>query len=118
MRWLRRSKMVVAGCAFAAATACGESSNNRTEIGEAGASANRDATRSETAATPITVAGCLQKGDGSNFILTRINEPSQAVGTAGANDRSAGAGSPGTVEREQLRSAAGAYRIDPADGVS
>jgi hypothetical protein len=120
MEWLRHSKMVVAGCAIAAATACGDSSNSRTETGGAAAPANRDATRSEAAASPITVAGCLQKGNGSDFILTRINEPSQSVGTTGANDPSARAGSAaaGTVEREQLRSAAGAYRIDPAGGIN
>jgi hypothetical protein len=44
----------------------------------------------------------LQKSDG-DFVLTRINEPSGPVGTVG--------GAAGTVEREQLRSAAGAYRV-------
>jgi hypothetical protein len=95
-------KMLVAGCALAVATACGGDSGRK-------------------ASSPITVAGCLQKGNGSDFILTRINEPSQSVGTTGSSatqqgdSRSAGAG---TVEREQLRSAAGAYRIDAADGVN
>jgi hypothetical protein len=120
MEWLRRSKVVVAGCAIAAATACADSGNSRRETGEPGASANRDATRAEAGASPITVAGCLQKGDRSDFILTRINEPTESVGTTGANDLSARTGSAaeGTVERERLRSAAGAYRIDPADGLN
>jgi hypothetical protein len=101
MEW----KMVVAGCAIAAASACGDSSGRQ-------------------AASPITVAGCLQNGNGDDFILTRINEPSQSVGTTGAggassaaqpgNSAAAGAG---PVEREQLRSAAGAYRVDAAEGV-
>lgn len=98
MKW----KMVVAGCAIVAAAACGES-------------------RSRKGASPITVAGCLQKGTGSDFILTRINEPSKTAGTTGVGastaaraDNSGG----GTVEREQLRSAAGAYRVDAAKGVS
>jgi len=94
--------MAVTGCAIAAATACGDSSRRET-------------------ASPITVAGCLQKGTGSDFILTRINEPSQGVGTTGASGSSAvqagnsSAAGSGTVEREQLRSAAGAYRVDAAD---
>jgi len=120
MQWLRRSKIVVAGCAIAAATACGDSGNSRTEAGAPGASVNREASHSEAVASPIVVAGCLQKGDGSGFILTRINEPNQSVGTAGANDTSASrpGADAGTVEREQLRSAAGAYRVESPDGVN
>jgi hypothetical protein len=113
--------MVVAGCALTAMTvACGDSSNNRAETAAPAASADRGASRSDAGASPITVAGCLQKGDGSDFILTRVNEPSESVGTAGANGTSAGTGSggSGTVEREQLRSAAGAYRVDAPDGVN
>jgi len=111
--------MVVAGCVIAAATACGDRSTSRTDADAPGASANKEASRAEGAASPITVAGCLQKGDGSHFILTRINEPTQSVGTAGGTATSAaGPGSGATVEREQLRSAAGAYRIDAPDGVN
>jgi hypothetical protein len=101
MHW----KMVVAGFAIAAATACGESGGRKTT-------------------SPITVAGCLQKGNGSDFILTRINEPSLAVGTTGANEPStaqpggSAATGAGAVEREHLRTAAGAYRIDAADGLN
>lgn len=120
MQWLRRSKMIVAGCAVVGAAACGDGSTGRTAAGEAASSTSRDVARTEAAAaSSITVAGCLQKGNGSDFILTRINEPSQSVGTAGTNDRrgssSAGAG---TVEREELRSAAGAYRVDAPNGVN
>jgi hypothetical protein len=99
MKW----KMVVAGCAtVAAAAACGDSSSRK-------------------AASPITVAGCLQKGTGSDFILTRINEPSKTAGTTGVGESTAARADNsggGTVEREQLRSAAGAYRVDAAKGVS
>jgi len=101
MKW----KMAAALCAIAAATACGDSSSRQT-------------------ASSITVAGCLQKGNGSDFILTRINEPSQGVGTTGATESSAvqasnsSAAGSGTVEREQLRSAAGAYRVVAADTVN
>jgi len=59
--------------------------------------------------TPISVTGCLQQGDGHTYILTRVNEPSQkSVGTSGT---------PAQVEREQLREAANAYRIDPSGDV-
>jgi hypothetical protein len=125
MGWLTRSKIVVAGCAVVAAAACGSSNKSRTATGEATGSIDRDrdAPKSETAASSITVAGCLQQGNGSDFILTRINEPSESVGTAGTKDAAAarsgssGAGV-GTVERERLRSAAGAYRVEAADGVN
>jgi len=60
----------------------------------------------DTDKTSITVAGCLQKGEGNAFILTRVNEPAQSVGTGG--DSAAR-----VVEREQLRAAAGSYRVDP-----
>jgi hypothetical protein len=69
----------------------------------------------ETDQANITVAGCLQKGNGNTFILTRVNEPAQSVGTGGSSQGR-------VVEREQLRAAAGSYRVDPpadshADGL-
>src|SRR5207248_1420415 len=58
--------------------------------------------------TPITVTGCLQQ-DGRTYIVTRLNEPAQrSVGTSG---------NPGAVEREQLREAANAYRIETKDHI-
>ena len=56
----------------------------------------------------ITVTGCLQKEGAlmTTYIVTGVNEPSQkGIGTAGN----------GTVEREQLRAAANAYRVDPKE---
>jgi hypothetical protein len=114
MTWLRRSTMGAAGCVIAAVAACGGSGNSRTEAGQPAATADRSE-------SPITVAGCLQRGDGADFILTRINEPSHSVGTAGEElggrpaNTDTGAG---TVERELLRSAAGAYRVEGADGLN
>jgi hypothetical protein len=121
-------EMFVVACAIAAA-ACGNSGGTHNDAGSGAAAtgaaeeradqsinANRQAERT---GTPITVAGCLQKGDGSAFLLTRVNEPTQSVGTTGA----AGAGSPAAgsnsavVEREQMRSAAGTYRVDPKGDV-
>jgi hypothetical protein len=59
--------------------------------------------------TPITVTGCLQKEGAlmTTYIVTGVNEPSQkGIGTTGSG---------GAVEREQLRAAANAYRVDPKD---
>jgi len=65
--------------------------------------------RDKTADASITVSGCLQRGPGSSYLLTRVNEPQEkGVGTTG---------SPGAVEREQLRMASGTYRIKPNDDV-
>jgi hypothetical protein len=61
--------------------------------------------------TPITVTGCLQKEGAlmTTYIVTGVNEPSEkGIGTTG---------SPAAVEREQLRAAANAYRVDPKEDV-
>lgn len=61
--------------------------------------------------TPITVTGCLQKAGTlmTAYIVTGVNEPSEkGIGTTG---------SPAAVEREQLRAAANAYRVDPKEDV-
>jgi hypothetical protein len=59
---------------------------------------------------PISLTGCLQKGGGmtDTFVLTQINEPTQSVGTIGTAE-------PGTVERQQMREARHAYRLDGDD---
>jgi len=115
MRYATGTKALLVSCAFAAAAAC--NSNNRASMnGNADTTgANRtdqsaaDIKRDEPRQTPITVTGCLQQGDGHTYILTRVNEPSQkSVGTSGT---------PAAVEREQLREAANAYRIDPSGDV-
>jgi hypothetical protein len=56
---------------------------------------------------PMTLTGCLQKTGGimSTYVLTLVNEPSEAVGTSGAKD-------PGTVAREQVREAWHSYRLN------
>jgi hypothetical protein len=104
------------GCAIAAAAAC-NSSNRGNVDGNADANGTAhsrtdqaaDVNRNEARQTPITVTGCLQQGDGHTYILTRLNEPAQkSVGTSGT---------PAAVEREQLREAANAYRIDPSGDV-
>jgi hypothetical protein len=55
---------------------------------------------------PVTLTGCLQKGDGrSDFILTQANTASP-VGTSGAASDTA------KIEREQREAAAHSYRLD------
>jgi hypothetical protein len=108
MSYLTVSKALAVSCAIAAAAAC-NSSNRGNVNGNADANGTADRTASdikrEPRPQPINVTGCLQQGSGHGYILTRLNEPSQkSVGTSGA---------PGAVEREQLREAASAYRIDP-----
>src|SRR4051794_5204718 len=67
---------------------------------------NDRGTQSARSNTPLTVTGCLQR-DGRTFIVTRKNEPAQK--NAGST------GNGGAVEREQLRAAANAYRVSPAE---
>src|SRR4051812_2071736 len=119
MKLMRIGNAIIVGTVIVATGACGrDNSNANTSTTAAGETAtNRSADRLDQSSTDrgsaasaaMTVVGCLQKGDGRSFILTRVNEPSHSsVGTSG---------SPGTVEREQVRQAANAYRIDPAGDV-
>jgi hypothetical protein len=62
--------------------------------------------RYDRTAAPFTVTGCLQR-DGRTFIVTHLNEPAQK--NAGATGNAA------AVEREQIRSAANAYRVSPTE---
>jgi len=58
--------------------------------------------------TPVTLTGCLQKGDGrSDYILTEINAPRAGVGTSG----SASASASDRVGQEQMREAEHAYKL-------
>ena len=58
--------------------------------------------------TPVTLTGCLQKGDGrSDYILTEINEPRAGVGTSGSASPSAS----DRVGQEQMRAAEHAYKL-------
>jgi hypothetical protein len=107
----RMSTYIAIACAIAAAPACnstsrdnatGSSDSERTQP----TATSADTQNGDRGKTSITVAGCLQKGDGNTLILTRVNEPAQSVGTGGNSGGAA-------VEREQLRMAAGSYRVDP-----
>jgi hypothetical protein len=97
-------KYVALSWAIAGVSAC---SNGRdTQTGN-----DQERSRGRDVETPITVAGCLQKGGARSYVLTRVNQPSDSVGTSGASDSS-------VVRREQMRAAAGSYRIDPADNMA
>jgi hypothetical protein len=60
---------------------------------------------------PISLTGCLQKGDGNNDLLTQLSEPT----TGGVATKAEGDGS--KVEREQLNAAEHSYRLNAAKGV-
>ena len=65
---------------------------------------------------PVTLAGCLQKGDGSDYILTQASMPSDSVGTSGTSSGSASdPNKPSSVGEEQLGAAARSYRLSGAD---
>src|SRR4051812_42586636 len=113
MSYVTVSKTLMVSCAIAAAAACNSSNGgNVNSNADASGAADRtaaDMKRDEPRQQPITVTGCLQQGNGGSYILTRLNEPSQkSVGTTGT---------PAAVEREQLREAANAYRINPQGDV-
>jgi hypothetical protein len=104
-------------CVIAAVSACGSGRDNtagQSTNGDRSLAQRSDATAErrsgDTDKTSITVAGCLQKGDGNAFILTRVNQPEQSVGTGGTSEAR-------VVERERLRAAAGSYRVDPPPDV-
>jgi hypothetical protein len=99
-------------CALAGVFACGNQNRTANRVPNDTGAARTDQTASKSSAeeTPVTLTGCLQRGDGSNdFILTRVNEPSQSVGTTGQ--------AAGTVEREQRRAASNAYSLNPKNDV-
>jgi hypothetical protein len=101
------SFLIATGVAIVASVACGNNNgrNNTTANSSAAnpSAANQD---NDNAARPIAVTGCLQR-DGRTFIVTHLNEPSrEGVGTTGNGT---------AVEREQLREAANAYRVESKD---
>src|SRR5262245_26706762 len=97
-------------CSAMGAFACNASNAPRDQNGNDTAKSRTEAAKTEDAAPktqPISITGCLQK-DGRDYIVTRINEPSsRPVATSG--------GSNGSVQNEQLREAASAYRVNPSD---
>jgi len=102
--------MTMVCCSALGAFACNASNAPRDQNGNDTAKSRTEAAKAEDAAPktqPISITGCLQK-DGRDYIVTRINEPSsRPVATSG--------GSNGSVQTEQLRAAASAYRVNPSD---
>ena len=100
---LVRPLLVACGCTAAlAAAACGNS--NSTANRETPSAAAAPAENPSKDNQPVTLTGCLMRGDGRNdFIMTKANEP---VGTSGA---ASGSGSP---ESKTLEAASRSYRLD------
>ena len=100
----------------ALAAICGCNKDNRDKVPATPPMDQPPVTRSAPAqpqdtTLPITVTGCLQKAGAlmTTYIVTGVNEPSEkGIGTTG---------SPAAVEREHLRAAANAYRVDPKEDV-
>jgi hypothetical protein len=109
----------VVTCAVAAAAACNSSTSSNVPATGTNADANRtsaaDTARTDQQAkadahAPIAIDGCLQKGSGGTYLLTRINQPAHKdVGSSGASTNA--------VEQEQLWLARNEYRIDPQHDV-
>jgi hypothetical protein len=79
--------------------------------GTAGTSGSTTATASDRTSdqSPVTLVGCLQKGDGrSDYILTEVNTR-KTVGTSGSTAEKGSASD--VVGQEQMRAAAHAYRL-------
>ena len=107
------SKAFIAGCGLSitmSAAAC-----NRNQAAEVDRDTDRLAadtsSRQGHEGAPITVTGCLQRGSGlNNYILTRVNTPSDTpVATSGNGTNGA------AVQREQMREAKHAYVLDGED---
>jgi hypothetical protein len=89
-----------------AAAACGNNAE-RSNRDEDTSAANR--ADIEKAPEPISLTGCLQRGDRGAYIVTRVNEPSRkGVATSG---------SPAADAREHLGGAANAFRVEPKDDI-
>jgi hypothetical protein len=78
--------------------------------GAAGTAGTADTAAKDHLPSPVTLTGCLQKGDGRNdYILTERQTTRTAVGTSGSAPSGSSADE---VAREQMRSALHAYRLN------
>jgi len=92
------------------AAACGGGRADRDHDSTVGTSGRDDGSRQ------VTLAGCLQKGDGSDYILTQVNAPAGAVGTTGTpSDARKDSEQPSAVGQQQMRAAAHSYRLSGDD---
>jgi len=124
---MTRAVMVTWTVAVAlSAFACGSNdsnTNNKFPAGDAtkageptpGATAGTSGAAASTTAndkSPMTITGCLQKGDGRNdYILTEVSTPRTKVGTSGSTPPETGS-SADVVGKEQMRAAAHAYNLN------
>jgi len=110
---MNRTVMFGWGVALAvSAFACGGGSNKLpgADANRAGQPAAAGTATSDQQRSPVTLTGCLQKGDGrSDYILTEVNTTRTTVGTSGAVPSGSGSD---PVGREQMRSASHAYRLN------
>lgn len=108
-----------ASAAFLSAVACGGNSGYTTSTGTANETDQQKAAQGQPAAgttgtaaeaknEPVSLTGCLQKGDGSNYILTELSEPRAGSAKASGDNR---------VEREQLNAAEHSYRLSAGKNV-
>jgi hypothetical protein len=101
----------VAGFSIAATIACGNANtrNNSATDDTMPARTAPAADQQSRKGEAVNLTGCLQEGKRGTYILTRLNEPAQrGVGTSGDGI---------AVEREQLREAANAYRVEAKNQV-
>jgi hypothetical protein len=96
-----RSYLSTFACAVAlTAMACGggdRAADDRDTVGTAGQEEKKS----------VTLSGCLQRGDGNEFMLSQASEAPQAVGTSGTS----GEGTRGSVEGKQTAEASRTYRL-------
>jgi hypothetical protein len=103
------SKTIVAACLLAASAAGACSDDNRSTDTTDPANERVASAPHGHEGAPMTVTGCLQKGDDS-YIITQVNSPSgEPVGTSGSARQG------DAVSREQLRAAKHAYALEGGD---
>jgi hypothetical protein len=88
----------------AGACSTGERDTMNQETGAESPAATAPAGESADPNGPVTVTGCLQQGEGSDFILTQAREESGAIATSGQADA-------GAVPQQQRQAAARSYRL-------
>lgn len=108
MRTLRtsRSTAIVCGAALILAAAACNSPERDGRYGAAdgsGGAATADRGKTEDRGR-MTLVGCLQRGDGDDFILTQVNEQPRPVATSGERESSA-------VQQKQQEAASQAYKL-------
>src|SRR5205814_5262390 len=109
----------IGGCVRAlglATVACGDNAIRTSSKEPAATNATPTDSRGSNA-VPITMTGCLQKGNGmmSSYILTQATRDSGSVGTSGT--AASGTRSDASkVEREQANAAARSYRLSGDNG--